>query len=157
LPPLHRLAQRGIAVAEIEGVRRGEGDVDAVELRRGEPLPPALVEDETRELDAVAALHAGDDLFCVGHLRYSVRADEAHGLDPRQPCRPEAVDELRSCLGRQDLGFVLKPVPRPDVAEDHPHRPSVLPGFLVTACYKRAALAGPVSAIVETGRFPITS
>src|SRR6185369_7456766 len=109
---------------------------DAVEPRSGETLPAALVEDEARELDALAPLRARDHLLRSGHLGHAVGADEAHGLDPPQPRRPEPVDEVRARLGRQHFRLVLETVPRPDVAEEDLHRPSVLPAphALVTDC-----------------------
>src|SRR5439155_26257263 len=46
LDPLGRFGERRVAVALVELLRRSERDVDAVELRGGEPLVALLVQDE---------------------------------------------------------------------------------------------------------------
>src|SRR5581483_607997 len=105
----------------VEGVRRGEGDIDAVEPGRGEALPAALVEDEPRQLDTVPPRDLLDDLLRPGHLRDALVAHEADGLDPAQPGRREPVDELGARLRREHLRLVLEPVARHDVAYEDPH------------------------------------
>ena len=121
LDALDRLGERRVPVAEVEGLGDRKGHVDAIEAGSGEALPAAFVEDEARELDALAPLHAVDDLLGARHLRHAVGADEAHRLDAAQPGRREPVDELRPRLGRQHLGLVLEAVARSDVADDDVH------------------------------------
>ena len=103
-----------------------EGDVHAVEPRRAEPLPAALVQHEPGELDTVARLDRRRHLLRAGHLRHAVVAHEAHRLDPRQPGRREPVHELGAHGRRQRLRLVLEAVPRPDVAQGYPHGQSVV-------------------------------
>ena len=138
---LDRLRKRRVSVPEIEGLGRRERRVDAVESGGAEALPASFVEDEARALDALAPVHALDHVLRAGHLRDAVGADEAHSLDPAQPGRREAVDELRASLRRQHLGLVLEPVPRPDVADEDLHRPSVLPAANGSRARVRAASA----------------
>ena len=83
-----------------------------------EPVVATLVEDETRIDDARPALDRRDDLFGPGHLRHPRGVDEADCLDARQPGIGEAVDELGANLRLEDLGIVLEPVARGDVADD---------------------------------------
>ena len=106
----------------VERLGRRKADVDTVEPGGGEALPPALVQHQPGELDAVAPLDGRDDLLRPGHLRYALVADEAHRLDPREAGGAEPVHELRAHGGRERLRLVLEPVPRPDVADRYPTR-----------------------------------
>ena len=114
---LRRLVQRGVRVPLVEALRRAERHVDAVEPGRLEAFEAFLVQHQTRELDAVAALDLADDVLRGGHLRDRVVAHEAHYFDPLQARGREAVDELSAGLGRQDVVLVLEPVARPDLAD----------------------------------------
>jgi hypothetical protein len=59
------------------------------------------------------------DLGRVRELRDPARADEAGGLDGRQPRGGEALDELDLDRRRHHGRFVLQPVARPDLDDPH--------------------------------------
>ena len=122
----------------VERLGRGERDVHPIEVSRAEALPPTLVEDETRELRAVA-VRLRDDLLCPGHLRDALVAHEAHGFDARKAGRREPVDEVGADGGRQGLGLVLEPVPRPNVANDHAHVVRLRPQQVAEDCNGRGS------------------
>ncbi len=130
LDPGRGLRQRRVAVALVEGLGGRERHVDAVERRRGEPLPAALVQHEPGELGLNVA-DRRDDLLRTGHLRHALVADEADRLDPRQAGGREASNELGPDVGSERLRLVLKPVAGADVAERDAHasRLLVLEGF----------------------------
>jgi hypothetical protein len=117
-----------------------------------------LVEDEARELDSLMPADTLDHVLCVRHLRHTVGADEADGLDAPQTGGNEPVDELRPRAGRQDLRLVLEPIPRPDIAEEDLHRPSVLlaGGSLVTVCYLLGQCPDERSSVTAQARIPLT-
>ena len=119
--PRGRLLERRVPVALVEGLRRGERDVDPVEAGRPQPLPAALVQDEPGEL-APRRRGRSDDLLRARHLRHALVADEADRLDPRQPARRQPPHEVGPDARRERLRLVLEPVAGPDVAEGDTHR-----------------------------------
>src|SRR5439155_26148722 len=86
------------------------------------PLVPFVVQRLAGVDDAGLALDPGDDLLRPGHLRHTLRVDEADGFDPRDTGGREAVDELRTDRGLEMRRLVLQPVARADVADRDPHR-----------------------------------
>ena len=82
-----------------------------------QPVVAPLVERQPRVDDARPPLDRGNDLLGSGHLGDPRGIDEAGRLDPRQPGRGEAVDELCPHRRLEDLRVVLEPVARPDVAD----------------------------------------
>ena len=132
-----RLLQRCVPVSLVEGLGRRERDVDAVERGRREPLPATLVEHQPGELGLDVA-GGVDDLLRTGHLRHALVADEAGRLDPRQPGRREAPNELRANLGSERLRLVLKPVSGADIAERDAHASRLF----VLECFERIELGG---------------
>jgi hypothetical protein len=76
---------------------------------------------QTRVLGSIATLDRGNNLLGAGHRRYCVRAHEAGGLDARQPCRGEPVDEFRAERRRERLRLVLETVAWSHVADGHAH------------------------------------
>ena len=126
LGPLHRVLERDVSVRAVEGLGRGEGDVDAVEPGSLQALPAALVQHEPDDLRPGPALDPGHDLLRARHLRHALVAHEAHRLDARQPGGREPAHELGTDRRGERLRLVLEPVPRPDVAEGYPHGQSVV-------------------------------
>ena len=116
-----RLLDGLVRVPPAEAVGGREREVDAVETGRGQPVVALLVQRQPRVLGPVAPLDRGNDLFGAGHLRHRVRADEARGLDTRQPCGGEPVDELCANLRGERLRLVLETVARSHVADRHAH------------------------------------
>ena len=88
------LRQRRVAVALVEGFGRRERHVHAVERRRCEPLPAALVEHEPGELGLNVAGRL-DDLLRAGHLRHALVADEARPPRREADRRPRGVERAR--------------------------------------------------------------
>ena len=117
-----RFVERGVRVALVERLGRGERAVHAGERRPGEPLVAALVQHEARQL-GVAALRRRDHILGARHLRDAIVAHERDRLDARHTCRSQARDELGANSRRERLGLVLEPVARPDVADRHVHPP----------------------------------
>ena len=115
---LHRLVDGRVLVALVERLGGREGEVRLVEAGSHQPVVATLVEDETGIDDARPTLDRRDDLLRPRHLRHPCGIDEADCLDARQPGVSEAVDELGAKLRLEDLGIVLEPVARGDVADD---------------------------------------
>ena len=115
---LYRLLDGRILVALVERLRRSERDVRLVQTGFHEAVVATLVEDETGIDDARPAVDRSDDLLGPSHLRHPRRIDEADCLDARQPGVSQALDKLGANLGFEDLGIVLEPVARGDVADD---------------------------------------
>ena len=115
---LHGLLDGRVLVALVERLRCGEGDVHLVQAGSHQPVVATLVEDETGIDDARPAVDRRDDLLRPRHLRHPCGIDEADCLDARQPGVGEAVDEFGANLRLEDLGIVLEPVARGDVADD---------------------------------------
>ena len=144
--PLHALRglrERRIPVAPVEGVRRAERDVDAVEVGLPEPLVALLVENQPCVLDAVAALDAGNHLLGASHLRHAVVADEADRLDPRQAGLGEPVDQIGANRRRQGVALVLEPVARADVGDDQRHLETVRADVLDADSHEQSLLSRP--------------
>ena len=110
-----------VGVAPAERLRRREREVDAVEAGCGKPLVPLDVQRQPRVLRSIPTLDRVHDILGAGHLRHRVGTYEARRLDPRQPCRAQAVDQLGANPRRERLGLVLQAVAGPDIADRHAH------------------------------------
>ena len=116
---LQRLVERHVAVPPVEGLRRGEVEVDPVERGLAQALVALEVEDEARVFGAVAPLDPRHNLLGPRHPRNAVVPDEADRLDARQPGRSQPVDELGPHRGCERLRLVLEAVAGPDVTNRH--------------------------------------
>ena len=110
-----------VRVPLVELLGRREGVVDLVEPCLAQPLVASLVHRETGVDDALAPLERRDDLLGPCHLRHVLGADEADGLDARHAGSGQQVDELGAHGRLERDRLVLKPVPRPDVADRDAH------------------------------------
>ena len=103
----------------VVGLRGGEEDVDLVEavalLQRA--LEPALVRDQDRERDPVAALDRVSTSLGIGELRDHVGTHERGHLEPLAARSREQVDQPDLLLGGDDLGLVLEAVAGADLAD----------------------------------------
>src|SRR6266511_1142891 len=120
----HGLVERHVAVPLVERLGRRERAVHAAELRLAETLVALEVQDEPCVLGSVAWLDSRDDLLGSCHLRHTIVADEGRRLDARKTRGREPVDELGADAGRDNVGLVLQPVARADVAERDVHSAS---------------------------------
>jgi len=85
-------------------------------------LQPLLVRNEHGQRDIVGHVDPGQHRHRVVELGDHVSADEARHLDPLEAGPREGIDQPDLVLGRDPLGFVLKPVPGPDLADPDPGR-----------------------------------
>src|SRR6266545_3633247 len=120
----HGLVERHVAVPLVERLGRRERAVHAAELRLAETLVALEVQDEPCVLGSVAWLDSRDDLLGSCHLRHTIVADEGRRVDARKTRGREPVDELGADAGRDNVGLVLQPVARADVAERDVHSAS---------------------------------
>ena len=116
-----RLLDGLVRVPPAEAVGSRKREVHAIETGGGQPVVTLLVQRQPRVLGPVAPLDRGDDLFGACHLRHRVGADEARGLDAREPCGGEPVDELCANRRGERLRLVLETVARSHVADRHAH------------------------------------
>ena len=116
-----RVVERHTPVAPVERLGRGERAVDTFERRRAQAVVALEIEYEARILRPASLRDPGDGLFGARHLRHAVIADERHRLDSRKSRRSEAVDQVCTYVGREDVRLVLEAVARPDVAERYVH------------------------------------
>ena len=108
-----------VPLAEAVGGRKSE--VHAIETRGGQAVVTLLVQRQPRVLGPVTPLDRGNDLFGACHLRHRVGADEARGLDAREPCGGEPIGELGAKPWGERLRLVLETVARSHVADRHAH------------------------------------
>src|SRR6266542_6185165 len=140
----HGLVERHVAVPLVERVGRSERAVDAAELRLAQTLVALEVEDEPCELGSLALLDPRRDLFRACHLRHTIVADEGRRLDTRETRGREPVDELGADAGRDNVGLVLQPVARADVAERDAHSASFADSRARGSSPRSPAAARPV-------------
>ena len=114
-----RLLDRAVDVLAVVGLRGGEEDADLIEAvaHRQGALEAALVGNQDREGDALAALHRGQHLLRVGELGDHVGTHERGHLEPRQARAREQVDQPHLVRRGDRLRLVLEAVAGPDLAQ----------------------------------------
>jgi hypothetical protein len=85
--------------------------------QRERVVQPALVGHEHRDLDLVRHVDGRKDLGGVGQLGNHVGAHEGGDLQAAQAGAGEPVDQRDLGRGGDDLGLVLEPVARADLAD----------------------------------------
>jgi hypothetical protein len=80
---------------------------------------PARVRDEHAYGDVVRQTDSLEYVLGVGELRDHVGPHEAGYLDSLEPSRAEQLDQADLFRGGDDLWFVLKAVPGPDLSDLH--------------------------------------
>jgi hypothetical protein len=116
---LERLPHGRVLVPLVEGLRGAEREPHLVQPGGSQPVVALLVQGEAGIDDSVGAVECRDHFLAARHLRYTPRIDEARCLYDREPGPGEALHELGTGRGREDVWLVLETVPRPDVDDGH--------------------------------------